>query len=258
MTVFNDGERFLERSIKGVLAQSYNDFEFIIVNDGSTDKTDKIIRSFALKDKRIKYISREVNKGRVYSLNEGLDSCKGDLIFINDADDISESNRLEKCIEFYENSICKKDRFGVLGTAFVMNELKNNRKIIHKIKFGSIKKKKIPMWRILIGMPFPHSSFMYSKKALCRVGGFSTEVTAGIDYLTLLKIANIYDIYGFNRVLVERIVDGENFFMKKDINALSSVNSSIISDWQRDNIKMLRIKKIPSYIYNLLRVIKSS
>jgi glycosyltransferase involved in cell wall biosynthesis len=257
MTVYNDGERFLKMSIQSILSQTYKDFELIIVNDGSTDSTDEIVRDFVLKDHRVKYINRKVNKGRVFSLNEGLENCSGNLIFINDADDISNSRRIEECINYYRYKISDKEKFGVLGTAFISNELKRNQQSIHKIKYGSMLKKKIPMWRILVGMPFPHSSFMYNKNALNKVGGFSAEVTAGIDYLTLLKIANNFDIFGLNHVLVERIVDGQNFFMQKKINDLSTKNSSIINKWQNDNIRMVKVQKIPYHLYIMVTRLRS-
>lgn len=253
MTVYNDSDRYLKDSINSVLNQSYSEFEFVIVNDGSTDNTNNVITSFEERDSRIKYVNRKENRGRVYSLNEGLKECTGDLIFINDADDISQKYRIEESLHYYETTVKNKKKFGVLGTAFSSFQSKQNIKKNHFIMYGSFLKKTLPMWRLLIGMPFPHSSFMYSKSALLNCGGFAKEVTAGIDYLTLLKIANEYDIYGINNLLVERIVDGNNFFMQERINKLNQKNTDVILEWCRNNISYFKIKYLPKKIHKKIR-----
>ena len=74
MPVYNS-ERFLNQAIESVLAQTYKNFELIIINDGSTDKSESVIQSFS--DSRIKYIKNETNSGIVFTLNKGLDAAKG-------------------------------------------------------------------------------------------------------------------------------------------------------------------------------------
>ena len=74
--------------------QTFTDFELVIVNDGSTDDSHRIINSY--NDNRIRVINNEKNLGLSKSLNRGLKLCKGDLIARMDADDISMDNRLEK------------------------------------------------------------------------------------------------------------------------------------------------------------------
>lgn len=248
MTTYNDGGRFLNKSILGILNQTYSNFEFVIVNDGSLDNTSRVVQDFAKNDKRIKFLDRLENKGRRYSLNEGLALCVGDFVFINDADDISNKYRIESCIKFYEE-VKNKKRFGLVGTAFLLNDISKGISKIHYLKTGLIQKSKIPMWRIFLDMPFPHSSVMYSKNALIEVGGFSTEVTSCIDYFTLTKIAKDYDIYGINKPLVERIIDGNNFFMQSNISKDYEKNINIINKWQNDNIRFKAIYRIPKIIH---------
>lgn len=249
MTVYNDGTRLLNESISNLLNQTYENFELIIVNDGSTDCSDEIIRKFLDKDKRIIYVERKKNLGRVYSLNEGIEYCESDLIFINDADDISNFNRIEKCLYFYSKYIKEKDKFGLLGTGFKLNNLKSNTIRNYNLKNLFMFSHKVPIWRILISMPFPHSSIMYSKKAILKFGGFSSEVSAGIDYFMLLKISTKFHIYGLNDILMERIIDGDNFFMQKKINILENKNNQIIFNWQKDNIKYFWFRNIPKRLY---------
>lgn len=248
MTIYNDGGRLLTESISNILNQTYSNLELVIVDDGSIDNSKNIIQRFAESDSRIKFINREKNKGRVYSLNEGLKKCSSELIFINDADDISDIYRIEKCLDFYTNKVSNKKKFGILGTAYLIHDINKSIKTDCKIKRWSFSKTKLKYWRLLIGMPFPHSSFMYSKRALDDIGGFPTEVTSSIDYFTILKIANSYDVYGLDSRLVERTIDNKNHFMTKEMTEKNEVNMRIIQKWLKKNIKYYYIISIPSKV----------
>lgn len=94
MSVYN-GEQYLAQAIESILQQTFTDFEFIIINDGSTDRSLQIIQDYIQIDSRIVLISRE-NKGLIASLNEGLDLARGKYIARMDADDISLPQRLER------------------------------------------------------------------------------------------------------------------------------------------------------------------
>ncbi|XAG07680.1 glycosyltransferase [Vibrio metschnikovii] len=100
MSVYN-GEKYLEEAIQSILDQTFTDFEFIIINDGSIDKTLEIIQSYINKDNRIVLISRE-NKGLITSLNEGLNLAKGQYIARMDADDVSLPDRLSEQVKVME------------------------------------------------------------------------------------------------------------------------------------------------------------
>jgi glycosyltransferase involved in cell wall biosynthesis len=100
MSVFN-GEKYLHEAINSILQQTFTDFEFIIVDDGSTDSTCRIIQSYD--DPRIILISR-ANKGLVASLNEAILSAKGIYIARQDADDVSHLARLQAEVFFLRNN----------------------------------------------------------------------------------------------------------------------------------------------------------
>lgn len=99
MPVYN-GEKYLREAIESILKQTFKDFEFLIINDGSTDKTSEIINSFS--DPRIILAPNEKNQGLIFSLNKGLDLAQGEYIARMDADDISLPERLEKQINFMD------------------------------------------------------------------------------------------------------------------------------------------------------------
>jgi glycosyltransferase involved in cell wall biosynthesis len=93
MPVYNAG-RFVARTVDSILAQTFGDFEFLIINDGSTDRSLEILRDYAGRDGRIRLISRP-NTGYVVALNEGLGLARGEFIARIDADDLADPRRLE-------------------------------------------------------------------------------------------------------------------------------------------------------------------
>ncbi|MGL4739215.1 MAG: glycosyltransferase family 2 protein [Sarcina sp.] len=102
MSVFN-GEKFLKEAIESILNQTFKNFEFLIINDGSTDQSLDILKSYS--DERIKILDNSGNKGLIYSLNRGVKESQGEYIARMDADDISMPNRLEKQVEFLDENI---------------------------------------------------------------------------------------------------------------------------------------------------------
>jgi len=108
MPVYN-GEKYLHEAIDSILNQSYRDFIFLIINDGSTDKSDEIIKSY--KDKRIKYLVNNGNKGLPFTRNLGLGLSDTKYLAFQDCDDISLPRRLGAQVEYLE----KHPNIGVLG-----------------------------------------------------------------------------------------------------------------------------------------------
>lgn len=123
MPVYN-GQKYLSEAIESILNQTFTDFEFIIINDGSTDRTEEIILSYA--DHRIIYVKNEENLQIVKTLNKGILLAKGKYIARMDADDISLPTRLEKQITFMREN----PHIDILGTWF---ETFGRKKYIQKL-----------------------------------------------------------------------------------------------------------------------------
>lgn len=102
--VYNAGA-YVKESIQSILSQTYKNIEVIIINDGSFDDSDEVIRSFAIQDERVVYISRH-NNGLISTLNEGVALAKGEFIARMDADDISFTDRIEKQVDFMTKNDC--------------------------------------------------------------------------------------------------------------------------------------------------------
>src|SRR5213082_3006291 len=98
MPVYN-AQRYLPAAVESILGQTFRDFEFIIIDDGSTDRSGEILRKFAAEDPRIKLISRP-NTGYVVALNEALSCASGEFVARMDADDISLPTRFERQVAY--------------------------------------------------------------------------------------------------------------------------------------------------------------
>ena len=109
MSVYN-AENFLSLAIESILNQTYKNFEFLIIDDGSSDKTLEIIKSY--NDDRIKLVVNEENKGLAFSLNLGMKLARGKYVARMDADDISHPKRLAKQVKYLE----KHSDISILGT----------------------------------------------------------------------------------------------------------------------------------------------
>jgi len=96
----HNGERFLREAVESILDQDYADFEFIIVDDGSTDNTAEILGTYS--DPRIVCLSHKTNLGIVHALNCGLETARGELIARQDADDVSLPHRLEQQVRLLD------------------------------------------------------------------------------------------------------------------------------------------------------------
>lgn len=110
MSVWN-GERFLDAAVESILGQTFDDFEFLIIDDGSTDRSREILAAYAEQDKRLRVITRE-NRGLVASLNQLIEEAGAALIARMDADDISHPERLARQVAFLEAN----PDHGVVGT----------------------------------------------------------------------------------------------------------------------------------------------
>lgn len=111
LPVYNS-ELFIHEAISCILNQDYQNIEFLIINDGSTDKTENII--FKFKNTKIKYVKNTSNKGLIYTLNKGIKLANGKYIARMDADDLCHPTRIRKQVAILE----KDEQIGVCGTNF--------------------------------------------------------------------------------------------------------------------------------------------
>jgi glycosyltransferase involved in cell wall biosynthesis len=167
----HNGENFLKNCIDSVLNQTFKDFECIILNNGSTDKTQKILEQYT--DSRFKIICQE-NIGVSRSLNKGIHLARGSLIARLDADDISSADRLDKQVNF----MIKNPQVVLCGSRF--RELIRGESLPQRVAF--IKMDKPIRKSMSLFNPFAHSTVMFRKKTFIDSGGYSDKYKNGLDY----------------------------------------------------------------------------
>jgi len=191
MSVHN-GEKYLQETVLSVLNQTYKNFEFIIINDGSTDRTFEILNKFS--DVRIKIISRE-RRGLTKSLNYAIGISKGELIARIDADDVFVSNKLAVQVEYLE----KNFEVVLCGTwaKFINEEGKEVGVYETPISYQKIK------YNILLHNSFIHSSVMFRKSIFNRIGGYNEAYRYAQDYELWGRIVPRYQVVNLSQYLLK-------------------------------------------------------
>ncbi|MEM9162576.1 MAG: glycosyltransferase [Cyanobacteria bacterium P01_F01_bin.4] len=162
MSVYN-GEHYLRASIDSILFQSFKDFEFLIINDGSADSTLEIINTYD--DSRIRLINNECNLGLTKSLNKGLKLARGKLIARQDGDDISEPDRLAKQVSFLE----AHPKVALVGSWYKNIDPQGNLIGAYELPCESAQNR----WEMLFCNPFIHSAVMFRKRPVaCWIGSY--------------------------------------------------------------------------------------
>ncbi len=191
MPVYN-GEKYLREAIESILNQTYRDFEFLIINDGSTDGSPQLIESYD--DPRIRVVNNESNIKLIATLNKGLKIARGEYVARMDCDDISLSRRLEKQVMYLD----QHPEVGVLGCRI--------RNIDASGDFISEPKRPLThicnMWVLLFEPSVMHPSVIYRKDIVERVNGYSEEALHSEDYDLWSKLSRVTEIRQLDDVLV--------------------------------------------------------
>jgi len=162
-----NGAKWIKKAILSVLAQSYADFEFIIINDGSSDNTEEIITAFTKYDKRIRYIKNEHNLGVQKTRNIALDISLGEYIAEIDQDDEwIDPDKLLKQIKFLR----KNKDYVLIGTGVVMVDEQGTEIARYLMPETDLEIRK----KILRANCFIHSSVLYRTKSVKKIGGYTT------------------------------------------------------------------------------------
>lgn len=174
---------FLKKAIDSVLDQNYQNFELIVVDDGSNDNTDKLISSY--KDKRLTCL-RQNNTGVSSARNKGLKAAKGDFIAFLDSDDWWESNKLQRALdhisEFSDISIFHTEEVWFRKGKLLTQKQK------HKKPSGEVYKNALPICCISI------STVLIKKEVFSDIGTFDESFEACEDYDFWLRATAKYKV----------------------------------------------------------------
>ncbi|MGD9200031.1 MAG: glycosyltransferase [Chitinispirillia bacterium] len=239
MAVYN-GEKYLQESIEGILNQTYTNFEFLIINDCSTDNTSEILASY--EDPRISIFVNKQNLGLTRSLNIGLRLARGIYIARQDVDDISLPIRLEKQVDFIE----RNSRFALLGTGIaVINEYKE---IMYEKIFPE--DPLLLRWHMLFKTTIAHSSVMFHKEKVRQIGGYDSSLKFAQDYDLWSRLILKYDIATLPEILILLRNHKDNISLK-----YGEKQQQVAIKCMSQNISKIVLREIPLNIIRDLRTI---
>jgi glycosyltransferase involved in cell wall biosynthesis len=197
MAAFN-GEAYIEKAIQSVLNQSFTDFELLIINDGSTDRTLDIVHKFT--DPRIRLVHNDGNKGLTFTRNRGIEEAKGQYIAILDCDDLAMSDRLKAQTSFLDSNpetvICG-------GQAITIDESGQQIGNLNVIAGDNISPE------LVFHNTFINSTLMIKRSAMLEVGGYR-DFSPAEDYDLSYRISLHHPVANLNEVLVAYRLHGNN------------------------------------------------
>jgi glycosyltransferase involved in cell wall biosynthesis len=187
-------EKYIGEAIEGILNQTFKDFELIVVNDCSTDRTLEILKEYQKKDNRIKILSNEKNLKVSATANRGIKEAKGEYIVKQDADDWSYPDRIAKQVEYMDT------HQEVVLSSGNMEMCDENMTVKNRTHFPTSHKE---IMKVLLQFnPMVHSAMIYRRKTFLEVGGYD-KINTSEDYLLTMKMASKGKLGNLEDVLVK-------------------------------------------------------
>lgn len=185
----------LPRAIASVLNQTFKNFELIVVDDGSTDNTRKVVNEFQTKYKNVQYIWQEHSRGAAKPKNTGIKNAEGKYIAILDSDDEWLPKKLERQVNLFESSKCQN--LGFIGCNSIVVEENGETLDIHRIPFYK------DHFRNILRSDYmgSGSGMIYKRSVFDKVGLFDESLKTGQDWEMRIRILKIYDFAFANEPL---------------------------------------------------------
>lgn len=192
MSILN-GERYLASAVESILGQTFKDFEFFIIDDGSSDGSREMLQAYAKKDDRIRLRVHEKNQGLTACLNEALAEARGEYVARMDADDVSLPERFEKQVVWLDaHPAC-----GVLGTSYrLMDEQSGTLLNCHLTNDPDFLR-----WCLCFQNPLAHPSIMGRTELFRSLGGYRAEMRYAEDYDLWWRLVKVSEMNCLTEVL---------------------------------------------------------
>ncbi len=204
----HNGSRFIREAIDSVLGQTYRNFEFIIVDDASTDNVADIVTSF--EDQRIRLVYNEARLGLTKSLNRAIKLCRGEYMARIDDDDVwADNDKLERQMSFMRG----REGVGVCGTQNVVIDDKGRE--LYRLRYES--GDKAIRRQMLRRNQFPHSGVLVRHRALDRVGLYDERCRYAQDFELWLRIGTQYELANLPNVYIKQRVNFRGVTSQKNM-----------------------------------------
>jgi hypothetical protein len=187
-----DGEPYLAEAVESLLAQSFTGFELVVVDDGSSDGSRDIVRSYG--DPRIRLLENGRNRGLAASLNRGIREARGELLARQDADDVSEPERLARQLAHLD----AHPEVALLGCA--AREVDSRGRRLRDVPLP--RDAAAIRWAMLFSCPFVHTAVVFRRSALERVGPYDERLSYSMDYELWLRVARVFPVANLPEPLV--------------------------------------------------------
>ena len=228
MPVYNNA-RFLQKAVDSILSQTFTDFEFIILDDGSNDESLKILKHCAAEDQRIRLLSRE-NRGLIKSLNELLKHAQGELIARMDGDDVSLPDRFNRQIEFLHHH----PKVVCVGGGY---EQIDDQGRIMRYRVPPTTNAEIQEQALRGQTPINHPSMMARRSAMMQVGGYDEAYPSAEILDLLLKLGEVGELANLEDVVIKYRWHRQSISDSKQQEQISSKRKACKAAWERRGIQ---------------------
>lgn len=252
-----NGEPYLSSAIESILSQTLRDFEFIIIDDGSTDGSLAIANSFA--DPRINLIT-QTNHGLSYSLNQGIIASQCAYIARMDADDISLPERLERQLSFLQ----RNPEYCMVGTNACITSVEGEK--LYMTKLPTLDQD-IRLWLTEFHSPFYHGSIMFKRDAILKCNLYDEHVVQHIEDILLWQrmarvglLANLAETLYLYRITPEAVSSVPRSVEGKKIRIVRRFSETgVLSDRDKDFLRNITVsltqqQRIALYRYRLGKI----
>jgi glycosyltransferase involved in cell wall biosynthesis len=227
MCVFN-AENYLDEAIESILQQTFSDFEFIILDDGSKDNSLKIIQKHAARDRRIRVISRE-NRGIIPSRNELLAESKGEYVAVMDADDIALPNRFNLQVQYLRSH---QEVLGVGGNYHVID---SKGRFLTTFSLPETNDEIQKM--MLVGhTAILHPTSMFRSNAIKAIGGYDPDYHLVEDLDLWLRLGEKGQIANLNVPVLKYRLHGNSISEQNGLQQRDNDRKACEAAWKRRGI----------------------
>ena len=246
LPVYNGG-KFLREAIDSVLGQSYNDFELVVIDDGSTDDSVAIIQSYS--NSRIKLLRNGMNLGITKSLNNGIAAAAGEYLCRMDADDISMPERLKLQVGYLDGH----PDIAMVGSAVILID-SNGREAGRKAYPATpvqIRKS------IFVHNPFAHGTIMVRASVIKECGGYDERFLHNEDYDLWFRIAARHNLANLETRLLKRRVHDLNITVEKETELvrfrMKTLSNAIFHYYHRPHYSIYLLRPFLAYQYRRMK-----
>ena len=211
ITCYN-GLPYIKNTIESLLCQTYPNLEIIVIDDHSTDGTQDFLFKLAKGNPSIFYFINP-EKGRSKALNFGLGKCLGKYVAINDADDFSLPERIEKQVAFLENN----SEYGIVGSMSKLVSMESGA-ILGISDKRPVNDEDIRYF-LTKGQPIQHVTVMFNKKLVLALGGYNEKIKFMVDRDLFIRIARVSKMHNLDEILV-LVGEHKNRFFKYNYKGL--------------------------------------